>query len=344
MATDAPHAEPDRDAEARARAAIARLPALGGLAALAVAADVAFNDFLVRSVGSDWPRESALWLSRAGRFPRYLAAIACLVALIVGLFELTRPGVRLAIFVRATLATFAGFVVAPFAFAIVAPAASLPVPSVLLTATAAYALAILLGLSAMRWRVPPLQRAGNGIATATAICAVVALVALVFGAVGRYPRGLQVHGWAHQAGEVLYLAAPLALGFGARLWSTPRRARYVAATVLIAALLMAGLLAWARAVGPDADDLWYAALHLDLLLRFGLRPYALIYAVAAALGLLSFIADRAEGRQYGVAIWLWLAAGFSPTTAVGALAFLLSMTLIARAAAARAVEGAGDAA
>lgn len=290
--------------------------------------------------------ETVRQLGRWARFPRNLAAVAGVIALVASLLHFLRFPSFAPIGRRLAVAAFAGIFVPCILVATFLPHASLRPRLVVFGLAAANVLVTLLGLSSLRYR------AEIGLRVAVIASALSAFLALVVIGISQL---LHVEGgvWAWLAAmltrnpgatqsahlairHVAELAWMVVLLAGA--WTTmggepeERSRARLGAGLGLTVVLVAAFLGLAEAVGHRFPLVLFGSFRVMLFLDAAPAVYAVPLAVGLAGGLVGLGRERPEARQVGMALWLWLAAGFAPHTPIQLLYLVLAAMLLVRSA------------
>lgn len=277
-------------------------------------------------------------LRRFARFPRNLAAVAGIVAVIASLLAYLRLPGYASIFGRLAVAVFAGIFVPSVAVAAVVEAPALRPHTIVFGIAAAHVLVAVITLSAVRYRAERALRAGLALASMTAV---LTLLFLPLGQLRVTQAGfgaLLVAGLRHGA-ELCWIGVSI-LGAVVAVWDRGAgrvRVRVGVAVALIVASTTA-LVMLEEIIGRRFRNLLRGSFQVDVLVDELPVAYALPLAIGLAGGLLALV--RARTRQLGAGMLAWLAAGVAPHTLIQLLYLVLGALLLARAAQARDPEGA----
>lgn len=324
----------------------ARVPPLVGFATLAAMVDLLVGQVAVRLLPEGVSHADRLGLLRAGDLARNAAALASCFALGYLLWDLLRrprwaPAPR-----RMLVASFGGLFLPSALIALLSPHARVSMMVVMMGIGSGSVLAVLLALTPVRFRAPPVLRAGLFGLGLGALLAFSAL-ALRISVLGTRTAPLQET--VRHVGEVLHLGALVALGW-ALAPLPPRGLRDRAAVGLgLAAALVAGL-ALARApaaLGPDYEAVLYGMQRVSLWIETAPLAYALLLGPIAGLGVAAALRADPAARQGGLGVLLVARAGFAPRSLDALLALTLGAAVLARAALALAerrvaAEASGD--
>lgn len=341
---EAPRRGPAAD---RRVAGLARVPPLGLLAVGAALFELVLARAIWHGGSQVLDAGELIELRRLARFPRNLAAVAGLGALVTALFAFLRlPGFA-SIGRRLAVAAFSGVFVPSIVVAAALPAAMLQPKLVVFGLASAHVLVALLALTAVRHRADPPVRA------AVALAGLAAFATLLFvglgqlanaqggfwRAVGAALGGATGEGWLmgiRHAGELAWLGV-LVAGTVAVAWDRNRpglRPR-VALVVGAAVALTAGLAALASLAGLGVRFFLIGGFRLDLFVDALPIAYAAPLGVGLAGALVGIARSEPSTQQLGAALLAWLAAGFGPHTPIQLLYLVLGAAMLARAAQAR---------
>lgn len=291
-------------------------------------------------------------MRRLARYPRTLAAIAGLVALVVGLLGFLRyPGFA-PIGRRLAVAAFAGIFVPSIVVATALPAAALRRKLVIFGLAAANVLVTLLGMSAVRYR----SGAGMRLATLNATLACFLSLAVIgLDQLGQTEGGLfaplrsffVTRPTSAQAmllalrhlGELAWMITLFGACWTVATYAGPRGSAAPATSRATQGIAAALAVAFTGAVVA----LWQLVGHRFRIAIFGTFRFGLViddvpglYAIPIGVGLaggLVGLGRRAPAlRQLGAAILAWLAAGYAPHTPIQLLYMVLGAMLLTRSA------------
>lgn len=297
--------------------------------------------------------ETLRQLRDLARFPRNLAAVAGLAALVVGLLAFLRHPGFAPIGRRLAIAAFSGIYVPSVLVATVFPYASLRARLVVFGLAAANVLTTLLAMTAIRYRAPPAVRLAVGMVAATAFGSLLVvglglLMTAEEGAFAWVANLLSAHPTTSQrallalrhVGELCWLGVLLA-GSAAILHggTAGRSGRYVAAG-LVLALVVAACVAFRALVGHRFRLMIFGAFRFGLFLDDASLIYAVPLGIAVAGGLVGLASKEPARRQLGAGLLLWMTAGYAPHTPIQLLYLVLSTLLVTRAA--QALDPAGE--
>lgn len=280
-----------------------------------------------------------------GRFPRNLAAVGGIVALVFALLAFLRHSGYAPIWRRLVVAAFSGIFVPSLLVATALPYASLRARLVIFSLAAANVLATLIAVTAVRYRAPAGARLAAGMVAATALSSLLVVgLGLVMtaqgGALGVLASLLAEDPETSQRvllavrhlGEVCWMSVlgggAAAILHGAR---EGRSGRYVAAGVVLA-LVVAGAIALRALVGHRFRLMVFGAFRFGLLLDDASLLYALPVGLALAAGVVGLASARPPIRQLAAGTLLWMAAGYAPHTPIQLLYLMLATMLVTRSA------------
>ncbi len=149
--------------------ALSHVPPLAMLALAAALAELVLARFVWHGFTETLPTDVLILARRWARFPRNLAAVAGLFALVWAIFGFLRHPGYAPIGRRLVVAAFSGIFVPSIAVAALIPAALLRRNLVLFALAAANVLVILIGMTAVRYRAGRAVRAAVGLATASCL-------------------------------------------------------------------------------------------------------------------------------------------------------------------------------
>lgn len=307
-------------------------PLLGLLAALAALADLAINRVALRTLGGTLTHEELITLSQWGHLPRNLAAIAGLVALTLALLAVLRTPMHAPVRRRLSIAGFAGIFLPTTALATLLPAERTSEQIVLFAVGAANVLAVLLGLTAARRPAPWGIRAGTALIAISAFFAFVALLVSVVQPIAHTAFGLAANAVLRRIGEVLFLAAPIAIGASLST-ARPRTTRdKLALAVGIVTFLIAASIGWwgLDELGSDFGVVLYGAERVELFLEAAPFLYVVVFAAALGIGAHAVFSSDAAMRQAGAGLLLLVAGGYAARSPGRLLMTVLAVALIAR--------------
>ena len=277
------------------------------------------------------------------RFPRNLAAVAGLVALVVALFSFLRLPGWAPIVRRLAVAAFTGIFVPCMLVATVLPHAALRPRIVVFGLAAANVLVTLTGMTAVRYRP------GAALRLATLLVAMTAFLSLTVVGLGQVM--MAQHGPLAQLaaffvrnadtsqrvllglrhlGELCWFGA-LVGGALAALHQRPRgrNTRYVVAALILALTFGLGLYGHS-VIGHRFRLMMFGAFRFGLLLDEAPIAYCIPLGIGVG-GALVALAHRSTG-QLGLGLLLWIAAGYAPHTPIQLLYLVLAAMLITRSA------------
>ncbi len=321
-------------------------PPLARMAALMALVDLFWNRVAVRVVGAA-DQDAAIAFQRAGVFPRNLAAVAGLIALIAGLFTFLRMAGYSGLPRRLAVSSLAGVLTPAFVLALIVPKERVSILVVVVALGASNALVFLVGTVAVRFAAGARRWAAAAAMISGALVLTV-LVDLSVRSVAEFAGAVPIGLLAHHGGEAAWhLVPPLVL---AALFRAPPGAPRSEATpppqamLAVAGVLVVGVLALAL-YGEHAlhahrfATLVYGALRLTL----APEPLAWLNGLTVGVGLAAALVGLGSSSparvQLGAAAALWLAAGYAPRAPGQLLDFALAGILLARAAQAATVEG-----
>jgi hypothetical protein len=292
-------------------------------------------------------------IRRFARFPRNLAAVAGVVAVLVSLIAFLRLPGYASIGRRLAVAAFSGIFLPCVAVAALLPAAMLRRKLVVFGLAAANVLVALIAVTAVRYRPERTLRVALALASATAVLTLIvvglgqltqaeggfwgSLGALLMAQPGTTEKVLL--GLRH-SGEVCWVGVLIACSLVA-VWDRGHaavRARVGGAVALVVALT-AGLAALQQMIGHRFRFLLFGSFRLGLLVDDLPLAYALPLAMGLAGAFVALVRRDSAMRQLGAGMIAWLAAGFAPHTPIQLLYLVLGALLLARAAQARDPEG-----
>ncbi len=335
----------ERAADA-ALAALRHAPALALITTIAALFELAMARVGWHGLTDLASPETVREIGRMARFPRNLAGVGGSVALVLGLLQFLRFPSFAPVGRRLAVAAFAGIFVPCILVATYLPHASLKPRLVIFGLAAANVLTTLLGLSALRFRAP------LGLRVAVVGASVAAFLTLVWIGMSQI---LQVEGGAlawlaalmqsnpgptqtihlaiRHVGELGWMAVLLGGAWTATFGEPGERSRpRVAVALFLWVVFVAAFLAGASAVGHRFPIVVFGTLRLMLALESAPELYAVPLAAGLAGGLVGLAHRRPETRQVGMAVLLWLCAGYGPHTPIQLLYFVLAATLLVRSA------------
>ena len=343
----------ERAAGAAVRA-VSSVPPLAVLAVVAALAELLLARAIWHGMTDTLDASVLFELRRVARFPRNLAAVAGIVAVVVSLIAFLRLPGYASIALRLVVAAFSGIFLPSVAVAALLPPAMLRRNLVVFGLAAANVLVALVALNAVRYRPERTLRVALGLASATALLTLMvvglgqltqaqggfwgSLGALLMAQPGTTEKVLLV---LRHTGELCWLGVLIA-GSLAAVWDRGQgavRARIGAAVALVVALT-AGLAALQQLIGHRFRFLLFGSFRLGLIVDEVPLLYALPLAMGLAGALLALVRRDTGMRQLGAGMIVWLAAGFAPHTPIQLLYLVLAALLFARAAQARDPEGA----
>lgn len=291
---------------------------------------------------------------RLARFPRNLAAVAGLVAVITALLGFLRLPGYASITRRLVVAAFSGIFVPSVVVATLLPAALVKRKLVIFGLMAANILVTLITLTATRYRPERLLRVSVVLAcvTAASTLASIGLGQLMevrgglLGVIGalmsaRAKSTESVLLTMRHAGELSWLGV-LVSGALAAVWDRGKeriRSRVASGVVLTVAFTV-GWVVLEQLIGHRFRFLLFGGFRLALFTdQLGLA-YALPLALGSTGGLMALVRADAAMRQLGAGLLAWLASGFAPHTPIQLLYLVLAALLLSRAAQARDPQGA----
>lgn len=340
-------------AAAAAVRAVSLVPPLALLAVAAALVELTFARVVWHGLTETIDTALLFDARRLARFPRNLAAVAGLVAVMASLVAFLRlPGFA-SIGRRLAVAAFSGIFIPSVAVAALLPSALLRRKLVIFGLAAANVLVALITLTAVRYRPERTLRISLGLACATALLTLttVGLGQLaqaqggLWGSLGALmmasPRATErVLLAIRHTGELCW-AGVLIAGAIAAVWDRGVgriRARVVSAVALIVALAI-GIVALEQIVGHRFRFLLFGSFRLALLVDDLPLAYAVPLAIGLGGGLVAVVRAEPAMRQLGAGLLAWLAAGFAPHTPIQFLYLVLGALLLARAGQARDPEG-----
>ena len=335
--------------------AVSRVPPLAVLAVVAGLVELLLARAIWHGMTETLDATTLFELRRLARFPRNLAAVAGVVALLVSLIAFLRLPGYASIALRLVVASLSGIFLPCVVVAALLPPAMLRRNLVIFGLAAANVLVALVTMSAARYRPERVLRVALGLAGATA------LLTLMFVGLGQLVRAEGSGFWGslgallaaqpgatekvrlalRHAGELSWLGVLIACSLVA-VWDRGRaamRARVGGAVALVVALT-AGLVALEQLIGHRFRFLLFGSFRLDLIVDQAPLLYALPLAMGLAGALVALFRRDSGMRQLGAGMLAWLIAGFAPHTPIQLLYLVLAGLLLARAAQARDPDGA----
>jgi len=301
------------------------------MAGVAALADLVLNRTLVQLGHSAWSTDALHRLADSGRFALNLGVVAGLVSLAFALGSLASRDSGLPISARASLAGF-GWVLIPIVTLMTfLPMALTRKELVLVVAALSHAVIVLLVLAGLHWRSAASLIATLILALVASLSGLAAMSTTLLGERFFWSQTERLANAFHWAGELAYLALPLAVAFALRVPRGTNRGRLALALSTIAAASVAiGLALLSKAVGPELPTLVYGALKLDLLPdRFAIL-YAVPLGIAWAVTAAAVVSKDAARRQLGAGLILLLSAGYAPRTPSTLILTVLGVALLAR--------------
>jgi hypothetical protein len=325
---------------------IEALPPLARLAAIAALVDFVWNRIAVRVMAVVAHETGVTW-QRMGVFPRNLAAVSGLIALTASIYSFLRMAGYGGLVRRLSVSAISGLLLPAFSLALFLPKERVSLLVVIVSLSAANALACLVGLGALPYPSGP-SRWASAFATASAVLVMSVLV------IGTVPT-FATQSWAlpvgiacHRAGELAWHAVPLVVALavsrtrdGAPRSEGPSPAPWLLLAAAAVTFTTVGLAVYGQVElhSRAFRTLTYAALRVQSLPRWLGWLYSVPVGVglgAAVIGLCSPSSPRA---QMGAAAALWLAAGYAPRNPGQLIDLALAAMLLARAAQASSVAG-----
>jgi hypothetical protein len=289
-------------------------------------------------------------LRRVAAFPRNVAGVAGLVALVASLVAFLRlPGFA-PLGRRLSVAAFGGLLVPGLMAATFLPLSDLRPRLVVFSLAASTVVVALLCLTGVRYRGHPSLRLALGFGVLTAMLSLLeaglsqlaaagpaaggplAPLALLLGA--RPALAHQLVLWSGQIAEMSWLVALVAASITSiapRRLEEPSLTR-IGAGVAVGLLLLVGGLVYADALAGQFRVMLYGSFRLSALSGRAPALYVVPLALALGAGLAGVVGSSAERRQAALGTLLWLAAGYSPHRPIDLLYFTLAAALWARAA------------
>lgn len=276
-------------------------------------------------------------VERIGAFAVNLAAIAAVVALVLGLWPWLRVGDGVSGRRRLLVASFAGMLLPVWLRAVFFPREDMNGALVSLGAAAACSLSVLLVISAARgnhpraWHLLPI-----GLVTSAALSSLTLLTLQSIAVVAPFS---QVHraGWIiADVGEVAYLGVMLcAVALLPRYPWSPRNIVAVTTGAVVAlVILIAFQFAMATLSREFAVALYYAQ-HVTLFLDGSVWIYAVPLSAGIGAATAAMIGSDPRAQQLGIAVLCWVGAGFAARAPWRFSLLALSACLLARAISAR---------
>jgi len=339
-------AEPKSALERAADQALVVLREAPPLALMAVVAGL-FELSLTRIAWHGLPDVVDLELLRSvrdiGRFPRNLAAVCGLIALLFALLGFLRlPGFA-SIGRRLAVAAFSGIFVPSILVATALPYATLRAKLVVFGLAAANVLVTLIGMTAARHRAPLPLRTATGLVAATAFLSltVVGLGQLVSadpGSLGWVGALISSDPSRNQSALLLLRHLGEACWIGVLVGGTltvlhgepaGRDRRYVVGGLFLAATVI-GAIVFREEIGHRFRLMVFGAFRLGVFIDALPVLYGVPIGVGLGGGLVGLGSRRPAVRQLAGGLLLWLAAGYAPHTPIQLLYLVLSATLITR--------------
>ena len=312
----------------------AQVPLMGTVAALAAFIDLALNRLAIRSLGESFPRHVMLELSRLGELPQNFAAVAGIVAVTLALGAFLRSSRAMPVRLRLGIAAFAGIFLPTIVLATVLPPNRTSDHMVLFATGAGLILTTLINTAAIRNAAPTGVRIASGAAAAAAALAFLGLLGSLVRPFAHWSFGLEILRAMRAGGEFAYFAVFVAALAG--LAQSPHRPRAsrggIAAAILASAAALAALVVCRSELGGELDTVLYGALRVELFLDGHNVVYVVLLALTVGAAIVPVINPVGIHRQLGVALLLWLSAGFAPRTPGRLLMFVLAATLLCRCA------------
>jgi hypothetical protein len=321
-------------------------PPLARMAALMALVDLFWNRIVVR-VAASADQDLGISLQRAGVFPRNLAAVAALVALIGGLYTFLRMAGYAGLFRRLSVSSVAGLLMPAFVLAIVIPKERVSILVVVVALAASNLLVVLLGSVAVQYAAG-LRRWASACATASGALVLTVLVVASVRSIAESSAAAPIGALAHYGGEVAWhsiLVLSLFALFRAHKGASrsegapPGRLALGMAGLLVVLILAASLYGESRLHAHRFATLVYGALRLTLAPESVAWLNGLPVGIGVAAALVGLFSSSAARVQIGAAAALWLAAGYAPRAPGQLLDFALAGLLLARAAQAASIEG-----
>lgn len=307
-------------------------PALALLAALAAVCDLVVNRVVLRGLADALGHGAAVDLARWGMLPRNLAAVAGLVALGFALVDFIRIRGHLPLRRRIVLAAFAGIFLPTALLATVLPEEKTTTQVVLLATGAANVLAVLTGLTAVRFTSPPALRIGLAGAITAVFFAFAALVLAMLGTQLGWNTGYVIASAMRRVGEIAYLLTAVPVGLAVFAGRGEPRGQLQLALGLGAAFALMVAMFWGRLeLRAEFAVVLYGAQRVELFIDTFPLAYALPLALATGVGIAGLASASAAKRQAACGLLLVLAAGYSPKSPGPLLVMVLGLALLSRA-------------
>lgn len=285
-------------------------------------------------------------LRDVARFPRNLAAVSGIVALVFAILSFLRlPGFA-PIGRRLAVAAFSGIFVPGVVVATMFPYASLRRRLVIFGLAAANVLVTLLAMTALRNRPHGGVRIASGLVAATAFLSLilVGLGQIAYSEVGAPFEWLSAILSANptttqrallglrNVGEVCWMGMLAATAFTIlHRRDEGRNTRYGVAAVAFV-IAVAAVIATGELVGHRFRLVLFGSFRVGLFLDVMPSAYALPIGLAIASGVVGLAQRDGATRQLAGAVLLWLAAGYAPHTPIQLLYLVLSAVMLTRAA------------
>ncbi len=304
-----------------------RIPLLGTFATLLAVLTYILRQWVLR-LGSESPlaRETLLQANELASFLRDASALAGLVALGTAIWTLVLPSSRIGGWTRMGLAGLAGIFMPTLALATLVPARRVGLLIVLISAGTGNLIAVGLASSLAVRRAPKERRLAIGFGAATAFLSFLSTSVGIMGQLTVWEQAYRVQHFLQVAGLLCFLGTVFALI--ACSWPKVRAQAGIALGLglVIAGVLFAGEKVAENITGERYSSLFYAATHIDLATTVLPRS---LYEASLALFLGFGISFGALGtRVFGLALCLWMIAGFSPSTPYTNLWMVLSLVMV----------------
>ena len=306
------------------------LPFLAELAVVAALVDLLLNRLWLRSA-PQLAHSTLVEVAEWGAFPRNLAAVAGIIALLATLVAFLRTRLYLPLLIRIGVAGFSGIFVPTILLATVLPGERTTSEIVLFATATAHLLVVFYGVASIRWDLPATLRFANLAMAAAGLLGLLSLVVELVVLIYVGPADMTLAKTLRFIGEAAWLGtAPLVAA------SLPRKLKPLIGAGLAALGVTLMVLALRGSLAQDFAPVLYGALRVELFLGGASWLYAPLLGIVAGTALAALLSTTQGDRQLGVGILLLGAAAYSPRAPGLLLLMVLGAALIWRGSVTRA--------
>lgn len=316
-----------------ARHPLEAAPPLSGVAAVAGLVATLLVRVLVPTRDASSSLVTWTAVDRIGAFAVNLAALSGMVALVLGLLPWLRASDGISGRRRLLVASFAGMLLPVWARAVFFGRDDMNGGLASLGAAAACSLSVLLVISAVRGaQSRPWQLLPTGLIAIATLCSLTLLTLQSVAVVAPFSRVHRVAWIVADIGEGAYLGVMLCsiMLLPRSPWGVRNIVAISVGGVAALVILIAFQIAVATLSREFAVALYYAQ-HVTLFLDGAIWIYALPLSIGIGAATTAIVGNDRHARQLGIAVLLWIGAGFAARAPWRFSLLALSACLIARA-------------